>query len=246
MPVLWAGIIAVAIYPLYLRLERWLGGRVKLALTLFTLLALAILIVPSVMLGASTVDTIQSIKTRLDEGTLEVPPPSQSVSEWPLVGPKLYKIWSGASHNLSGTLNKYRDEIKKSAGWLLGAAAGAGAGLLQFIIAVLIAAAFMANAEPIGRFLQKLAVRLAGGRGQGMNELASATVRSVAQGVLGVAVIQALAAGIGMMLAGVPGAGLWAMLVLVLAVIQLPRSWFSAPWPPTSSPRRAALPRCFF
>jgi predicted PurR-regulated permease PerM len=222
MPVLWAGVIAVAVYPLYLRLERWLGGRVKLALTLFTLLALAILIVPSVMLGSSMFKSIHTISTQLDAGTLEVPPPSQSVAEWPLVGPKLHEIWSSASRNLSGTLNKYSEEVKKTATWLLGTAAGAGAGLLQFIIAVLIAAAFMANAEPIDRFMQKFSARLAGKRGQGMGELAGATVRSVAQGVLGVAVIQALLSGVGMLLAGVPAAGLWALLVLVLAVIQLP------------------------
>jgi len=229
MPVLWAGVIAVAVYPLYLRLERWLGGRAKLALTLFTLLALAILIVPTVMLGTSTFKTVQTISTKLDEGTLEVPPPSQSVAEWPLIGPKTYEIWSGASRNLSGTLNKYSEEIKKTSRWLIGAAAGAGAGVLQFIISVLIAAAFIANAEPIDRFLQKLAVRLAGKRGQGMGELAGATVRSVAQGVLGVAVIQALLAGIGMLFVGVPGAGLWAVLVLVLAVIQLPPILVLAP-----------------
>lgn len=222
MPVLWAGVIAVAVYPLYLRLERWLGGRAKLALTLFTLLALAILIVPSVMLGSSMFKTVHTISTQLDAGTLEVPPPSESVAEWPLVGSKLHEVWSGASRNLSGTLNKYSEEVKKAAGWLLGTAAGAGAGLLQFIIAVLIAAAFMASAEPIDGFLQKFAVRLAGQRGRGMGELASSTVRSVAQGVLGVAVIQALLSGVGMMLVGVPGAGLWAVLVLVLAVIQLP------------------------
>lgn len=174
------------------------------------------------MLGSSLFKSIHTISTQLDAGTLEVPPPSQSVAEWPLVGPKLHEVWSGASRNLSGTINKYSEEVKKAASWFLGAAAGAGAGLLQFIIAVLIAAAFMANAEPIDRFLQKFAVRLAGKRGQGMGELAGATVRSVAQGVLGVAVIQALLSGIGMLLVGVPGAGLWAVLVLVLAVIQLP------------------------
>jgi predicted PurR-regulated permease PerM len=222
MLVLWAGVIAVAVYPLYQRLERGLGGRAKLALTLFTLLTLAVLIVPSVMLGDSMFKSIHTISTQLDAGTLQVPPPSQSVAEWPLVGPKLHEVWSGASRNLSGTLNAYSEDVKKVASWLLGTAASAGAALLQFIIAVLIAAAFMANAKPIGSFLQRLAVRLAGERGQGVGALAGSTVRSVAQGVLGVAVIQALLSGIGMLLAGVPGAGLWAVLVLVLAVIQLP------------------------
>lgn len=222
MPVLWAGVIAAAVYPLYLKLEKLLGGRRKLALTLFTLLALALLIVPTIMLATSTVSTVQDLTQQLEDGMLVVPPPSDAVKEWPLVGEKVHRVWTEASNNLSTTLAKYKDTVKKATGWFLSAAAGAGAGVLQFIIAVLIAAAFMANAGAIDRFLQKLSVRLAGEQGRGFGEMASATVRSVAQGVLGVAVIQALMGGVGMMLAGVPGAGLWALMVLVVAVIQLP------------------------
>ena len=222
MPVLWAAIIAVAVYPLFLRFEKLLRGKRKLALTLFTLLALAILIVPTVMLANSTVSTVQTLTVKMDEGTLQVPPPPAAVAEWPLVGEKLHKFWSGASNNLTGTVEKYAPELKQAGKWLLGAAAGAGAGVLQFLIAILIATAFMANAEPIERFFQLLSVRLAGEQGRDFAELAGATTRSVAQGVLGVAFIQALLSGIGMLVVGVPGAGLWALLVLLLAVIQLP------------------------
>ena len=222
MPVLWAGIIAVAVYPMYLHLERWLGGRRKLALTVFTLLALSVLIVPTVMLANSTVTSAQSLSEDLEEGTLEIPPPPASVAEWPLVGQKLFRIWQGASTNLSATVKQYGPEIKKSGKWVLSAAAGAGASLLQFLIAILIAAAFMANAEAIANFLQRLAVRLAGEQGRDFVELAGATVRSVTQGVLGVAVIQSLLSGIGMLVMGVPAAGLLALVVLLLAVMQLP------------------------
>jgi predicted PurR-regulated permease PerM len=222
MPVLWAGIIAVAVYPLFLRFEKLLGGKRKLALTLFTLLALAILIVPTVMLANSTASAVQTLSVKIEEETLQVPPPPAAVAEWPLVGEKLHNVWNSASNNLAGTVKKYAPQIKQTGKWLLGAAAGAGAGVLQFVIAILIAAAFMANAEPIQRFFQLLTVRLAGEQGRDFAELASATTRSVAQGVLGVAFIQALLSGIGMLVVGVPGAGLWALLVLLLAVIQLP------------------------
>jgi predicted PurR-regulated permease PerM len=47
-------------------------------------------------------------------------------------------------------------------------------------------------------------------------------VRSVAQGVIGIALLQALLAAMGLFLAGVPAAGLWSGLVLMLAVMQLP------------------------
>jgi len=222
MPVLWAGIIAVAVYPIYLRFEGLLGGRRKLALGLFTLLALAILIVPTVMLADSTVSSAQSLSEKLEHDTLKVPPPADSVKEWPLIGEKVHGVWKKASENLAGTVKQYSSELKKAGKWLLNIAAGAGFDLLQFIIAILIATAFMANANVIGDFFERLTVRLAGEQGRDFASLTSSTVRSVAQGVLGVAVIQSLLAGVGMLLIGVPGAGLWALLVLLLAVMQLP------------------------
>jgi len=64
--------------------------------------------------------------------------------------------------------------------------------------------------------------RLFSGRSDEIIELASATIRSVAVGVLGIAFIQAMAGGAGMVIVGVPGAGLWALFILVLAIAQLP------------------------
>ena len=55
-----------------------------------------------------------------------------------------------------------------------------------------------------------------------MAELAASSVRSVTRGVLGVAVIQSLLAGLGMLAVDVPAAGLWTLLILILAVMQLP------------------------
>jgi predicted PurR-regulated permease PerM len=74
-----------------------------------------------------------------------------------------------------------------------------------------------------------IAVRLAGERGADLVELARATVRSVARGILGVALIQAILAGLGCLVVGVPGAGLWALVVLILAVVQLPTFIILAP-----------------
>lgn len=112
---------------------------------------------------------------------------------------------------------------------MLSTAAGAGVGILQFVISIIIAGVILANAVSFGAFLKTLARRLMGSRGDEFAMLASKTVRSVAQGVLGVALIQSLAAGVGLLAAGVPGAGLWALLVLLLAIVQLPPILILAP-----------------
>ena len=86
MPVLWGAIMAVAIYPLFTMAQTRLGGRQKLAATLITLVALAILIIPAVMLSSSLVDGSQTLSAELEAGTLSVPPPADKVREWPLIG----------------------------------------------------------------------------------------------------------------------------------------------------------------
>ena len=222
IPVLWAIIIAVAIHPLYVKFESLLGGKRKLALSLFTIIVLAILIIPTVLLASSMVDTVQHIAKQWEEGTLQVPPPPDRVAGWPLVGARLHTLWLAASENVMGTLEQFGPQLKVARGWLLSTAAGVGAGLLLFVLAILIAVAMLAKAQGAYQFTQALARRLVGARGDDFAALAIATMRSVAQGVLGVALIQAILAGVGMLIIGVPGAGLWALLVLLLAVVQLP------------------------
>ena len=97
------------------------------------------------------------------------------------------------------------------------------------MISIIIAGAILANTVSFGGFLKALAKRLTGDRGEEFAMLATKTVSSVAQGVLGVALIQSLLAGVGLLAADVPGAGLWALLVLLLAIIQLPPLLVLAP-----------------
>ena len=66
-----------------------------------------------------------------------------------------------------------------------------------------------------------LSSRLDSQRGVGFLRDAETTVRNVARGIIGVAVIQAILAGTGFSIAGIPGAGLWAMLGLILCVVQI-------------------------
>ena len=222
IPVLWAIIIAVAIFPLYLKFEALFGKQKKIALTVFTLLALSILIVPSVMLISSTVETAQVLAGKMQAGALQIPAPPDKVADWPIIGESLFSLWSNASENLMTTLSQFSPQLKTAGTWLLTTIAGAGRSVLQFIISIIIAAVFIANAENKKLFSQSLFVRVAGETGKDFAVLASATMRSVAQGVLGVAFIQAILAGIGLLVMAVPGAGLWALLVLLLAVMQLP------------------------
>ena len=222
-PVLWGAILAVAIYPLFVKAYTALGGRQKLTATLITLFALALLITPTVMLSGSLVEGYKSLAADVEAGTLVVPPPADTVKEWPLIGEKLHGAWKLASVDLEATLNKFRPQLKTISKWLLSAAAGVGGGILMFVVSIIIAGAFLVYGRSGRHAMETVAGRILGQNGsKKFVDLVGATIRSVAQGVLGVALIQSILAGIGLLVIGVPYAGAWAGLVLLLAIVQLP------------------------
>jgi len=213
----------VAIYPLFVKAYAAFGGRQKLTATLITLLALAILIVPTVMLSGSMIESSKTLAADIEAGTLTVPPPSDKVKDWPLIGEKLHSAWSLASTNLEGALEKFKPQVEAVGKWLLSGAAGVGGGVLMFVISIIIAGAFLVYGRSGSQAMESIAGRVMGKQnGKEFVDLTGATIRSVAQGVLGVALIQSVLAGIGLLVMGVPYAGIWAVLVLLLAIIQLP------------------------
>jgi predicted PurR-regulated permease PerM len=221
--VLWGAIIAVAVYPLFMKFQSLLGARRKLAATLMVLVALTMLITPTIMLSASIIDNSEALAKQVQAGAFTIPPPSDKVRGWPLVGEQLYDTWSLAYTNLGEVFDKFKPQLAVLAKKVLSAAAGAGVVVLQFIISIVIAGVLLVYAQNSGHVVDRVTTRLMGERsGRSIADMAGATIRSVAQGVLGVAVIQAVLAGIGLFVMGVPYAGLWTLMVLVLAIVQLP------------------------
>ena len=221
IPIVWGAIIAVAIFHGYEKLRAALGGRRITAAVLITLLMLVLLVAPSVLLGDSLVSGARNVVNSFQSGELHIPPPPDSVAGWPLIGEPIAKAWTLASEDLEAALRQASPLLKGFGSWLLGAAGGAGLALLQFVLAILIAGALLANSEAAGRATRAVAKRLAGERGLEFASVAEQTVRSVASGILGVALIQALLAGLGFLVAGVPAAGLLTLICLVFGVIQL-------------------------
>lgn len=221
VPVVWGIIIAVAVYPAYRKVEATLNERRGLSAALTTLLLLVVLVVPSMMLADTLVSGVQGLADEVQSGTLKVPPPPESVHTWPFIGKPLQAFWQSASQNLASALESIAPQVNAFGQWLLSAAAGAGLGILQFVLAIIINGVLLAQAAPGGRAAQAIGRRLAGDQGSEFVEVAEATVRSVARGILGVALIQSILAGIGFLVVGVPGAGLWALVALLLSVIQI-------------------------
>jgi predicted PurR-regulated permease PerM len=220
--VLWGIILAVAVYPLYVGLARRLGNRPKTAAVLITLVALAVLLVPSWRFFARTIGEAREVAEKAEAGTLRVPPPTEKVRDWPLIGERAYGLWREASSNLDATLERVKPEVASFGKWALKSLAGLAGTVLQFLVSIIIAGVLLSSGERSRAFSVKFASRLAGPQGEDFVKLAVATVRSVFKGVLGIAVIQAALAAIGMLVLGVPGAMIWALLVMICTIIQLP------------------------
>jgi len=221
--VLWALIMAVAIYPVHVNLAARLGGREKIAATILVLVSLAILAVPLFLLAESTVDIVRSATTQIEEGTAQVPPPSERVAKLPVIGPQIHAAWSAAANDLQSAVSQYRPQLQSAARWLLGAAGHTAVAALLFAVAIVVAGAFLTTASAGYAATCAITSKLVGAeRGPAFADLAILTIRSVAKGVLGVAIIQTMLSAVGMLVAGVPAAGLWSAAVLVLALVQLP------------------------
>lgn len=219
--ILWGIILALALSPLFELLKNKLGGSSKLALSIIILAGLAIIMVPSWLFLDSMIAGAKQFGQSLNNGTLTIPKPDPKVAQWPIIGKEIHEAWLQASVNLRDLIAKYSDQIGKAAQVLADGILSAGGSILQFIISLVIAGILLISkgAEEFGK---KFFKRIVGEKGDEFSSIAATTVRNVTKGVLGVALIQAFLIGMGFLLAGVPYAGIWALLVLVLAILQLP------------------------
>lgn len=221
--VVWGIIISVALYPAYLSLAQRLGGREKLAAMLIGLIGISIIVVPAWLLADSTIGALKYIGAQTQSGTLAIPPPNESVQDWPVVGEQVYELWASAATNLEDTLNQFQEQIKAMGERALSLAGHSVVTVFQFIFSILIAAVLFTVAAGGYEASRNISVSLVGPeRGPKLTDMAVGTVRSVFKGVLGVAAIQAVASALLLLIAGIPAAGLWAGAVLVLAIVQLP------------------------
>jgi len=219
--ILWSLILALAFNPLHKLLVKVMKGKAILASVIIVLICLAVVIVPFWYFLDSIVREVKELKASFDAGTLTIPPPSENVKTWPVIGTSLYNLWYSASVNLSDTVVQYKDQLASVGGTIAKGLLGAVSGIFQIMISLIIAGILLTvkgTAESLRKFFRKVA----GDRGHEFADLAYKTVGNVVKGIMGVALIQATLIGIGFVIAGIPYGGIWTLLVFILAVLQLP------------------------
>ena len=222
IPVAWGAIIAVALYPLFLKVKGWLGGRGGPAATLIVLILITAVLWPMIQLSGSMLDGVTELAAAFESGDVQVPPPPDGVADWPVIGKQVYGIWSQASDNLEAFTTTFQPQVIAAASAFFGLVASGGVAILFTVIALAIAGAFLATADVCLKGLNLLGNRLGGDQGLAFVTTSGLVVKSVATGVIGVAAIQAALGAVGMVVVGVPLTALWTLILLVLAIAQIP------------------------
>jgi predicted PurR-regulated permease PerM len=220
--VAWSIVFAVALYPVFVWTAVRLSGHRALAAAAITIVSLLVILGPATWLGLSLIGTLRFLIDQFGDGSIVVPPPPDAVKSWPLIGETVYETWYLASTNLKALLLGIAPQLKSLGGSLLGAAGSTGLNILKFIVAVVVSGFLFIPGPALAQSAKKLLHLVAAKRGEEFIDLAGATIRNVSRGVIGVSVLQTLLVGIGLMVAGVPAAGLLSFLVLLLGIVQFP------------------------
>lgn len=230
MPVLWAIIIAVAFSPMIDKVAKLIGGRRKTACIGFSIVAVAVLVVPVIMLAGSSIDVVKDVASDLKNNEANfIQEAPDKVAAIPVVGQKVSDIWDMAAHDLKGAIKATAPLAEQAATKLLSTVGGGLAGILQFVISFIIAGVFLISPEKGFNATRKIANSFAGSRGEEYTKLTIATIRGVMTGVIGVALIQTVLATIGMIVMDVPAVGVWAVVLLICGIVQLPQLLILAP-----------------
>jgi len=215
-------------FPLHRTLAGKMGGRNKLASFIIIFSILVIIFVPTWLLIDSLFDQVKGLKENYDNVFFTNPPPTEKVKEWPLIGEKLYNTWQNASVNLEQTLIKYKDQLAGVGTKLAKGVFSAAGGVIQIMVALIIAGVLLAIGGT-GESLRKFFRKVAKDRGDEFADVVMKTVGNVVNGIIGVAMILALLHGILFMLAGIPYAGIWSLIVFVLGILQIPLFFVTLP-----------------
>jgi predicted PurR-regulated permease PerM len=216
----WAAILTVALYPAYSGLGGVLRSR-RLSAFLITLGCLAVIVAPLTAIAFSFAEGVQALLAKMGEGALKVPAPPEGVRGWPVIGERIYMAWSMASDNFASLLRKFEPSLMQAGTMALGKIASVGAEVLSFVVSVLIAGFLFGSGERLATLARRFAARIGGDRGVGFLRLSTATIRNVARGVIGVALLQAFLSALVLSLFKVPAPGAIAFVVLILCLIQI-------------------------
>jgi predicted PurR-regulated permease PerM len=186
--VLWAAILALALFPLHQWVKRKCKGRGTLAAILICVTLLGLFISSGVWLALKTSNEIQSELGVYKQGKIVIPPPPAKIKDWPLIGEKLDKIWNQTSIGLDNLVQEHPEQVKAIASKSVDMLASTGKGLLIILVSIIISGIFLSYAEQSANFARTFFSRIISCKQIDMASVAAVTIRNVVKGILGLPV----------------------------------------------------------
>jgi len=229
---LWAVVLSYSLWPLHRRLVNLFGGRRTLASLVMACALIAVVLVPFVTVGLTLADNVQELKAATERWIENGPrnPPSW-LAKVPVVGERAVEQWKVLAADSAALLQKAKPVIESVSLWLLKSGFALGRGVVELALSILITFFLLHDGLSISERLNLGVQRIAGSRGEQLLQVAGKTVRGVVYGVLGTALIQTVLAGIGYLVAGVPGAGVLTLITFALCIVPavgVPLIWIPA------------------
>ncbi|MGO8836228.1 MAG: AI-2E family transporter [Limisphaerales bacterium] len=217
---LWAVVLCVSSWPVYRRLLGWLGNRRTLAALVMTLGMVLIILLPFVIVGTTLADNVNQLTDAAKRWAENGPPaPPEWLAKVPVVGQRVTDYWQSMVADTSKLGTEAQRFIEPASAWLLKGGLALGGGLIQLALSIFIAFFLFRDGIAAGGLLTTAVERIGGEPGKHLLTLAGKTIRGVVYGILGTALLQAIVTGIGLIIAGVPGAALLALLTFFASVI---------------------------
>ena len=219
---LWAVVLSFSIWPIYHRLLRLVGNRRTLAALLMTLSMILIVLLPFLVVGLTLADNVKELTAAARSWIASGPPAAPAwLAKVPVVGSQAANYWQSLAQDTAKLWSETQRFIEPVSSWLLKVGLALGAGLIELTLSVFIAFFLFRDGVAVGQRLSASVERIGGERGRHLLTVAGKTVRGVVYGILGTALAQAVVAGIGFLIAGVPGAALLALLTFFFSVVPI-------------------------
>jgi predicted PurR-regulated permease PerM len=220
---IWATTIAVATWPTLLQLQRLAWGRRWVAVAIMTLVVLVIVMAPLALAISVLVDAAYRSPSVIQDFLAHgLGPPPRWIASIPLLGKSISEEWQAiAASGTEGLTAAVQPYARSAASWAIAATGGIGRTLVLILLTVVLLAILYARGDTAARGVLAFARRLGGDTAERTVHLAAQAVRSVALGVIVTALVQALLAGIGLWLFGVPHPGLLTAIAFILGIAQL-------------------------
>ena len=220
--ILWAVILTFSTWPLHARLERALGGRTTLSAAIMTLTVMALLVGPLVILGVRLSENVllffEAAHRAMDRG---LPPLPSALAGIPILGERLQDVWRTLASGEADLRTMLQPHTGRIRDWILAAGGNLLSGTSLIAISVLIAFFLYRDGRDGVRRLHNVMGRIAGVRARESLDVAGETINGVVRGVLGTALVQAIAAAIGYWIANLPGAFLLGFVTFFLTLVPM-------------------------